>query len=78
MSAPEHLPALFAALLQEMPAQDYHIRLPKGSGLFAAAGVPSLSAPEPAFCGMLRPLDGASLEQIHVGDQKPYLGLGKD
>lgn len=26
MSAPEHLPALFAALLQEMPAQDYRIR----------------------------------------------------
>ena len=78
MSAPEHLPALFAALLQEMPVQDYHIRLPKGSGLFAAAGVPSLSAPEPAFCGMLRPLDGTSMEQIHVGDQRPYLGLGKD
>ena len=78
MSAPEHLPALFAALLQEMPVQDYHIRLPKGSSLFAAAGVPSLSAPEPAFCGMLRPLDGTSMEQIHVGDQRPYLGLGKD
>lgn len=78
MCTTEHLPKLFGAMLQEMPASNYRIRLPKGSGLLEMAGLSSLSAPEPVFCGMLRPLDGASMDQLQVGEKKPYLGLGKD
>lgn len=78
MGAPENMPALFAALLREAPARSYRIRLPRGSGLLEAAGVARLSAPEASFCGMLRPLGGASLEQLHTEEKKPYLGLGKD
>lgn len=78
MGEPADMPGLFAALLREAPAREYRIRLPKNSGLLEAAGVPALSAPEPAYCGMLRPLGGASLEQLYIGEQKPYLGLGKD
>ena len=78
MCTTEHLPKLFGAMLQAMPASNYRIRLPKGSGLLEMAGLSSLSAPEPVFCGMLRPLDGASMDQLQVGEKKPYLGLGKD
>lgn len=63
------LPALAAALLREMPAGRYRLRLPAGCGPFPGEG-------ETARFGMIKPLGGAL-----PGDAQPhfpYLGLAMD
>ena len=61
--------ALVGAILWEAPARSYRFRLPAGSGLFPESG-------ETARFGMLKPIGGASLEDLRPRD--PYLGLAMD
>ncbi len=62
-------PSLAAALLREMPAETYRLRLPAGCGPFPGEG-------EPARFGMIKPLGGFSVRDAEPFF--PYLGLAMD
>lgn len=72
------LPNVLAGILREMPARLYRLRLPKNNGLLERFAKEPLPLPSSVACGMIKPLGGASLEQLHAGQNAPYLGLGKD
>lgn len=78
MSSGNSLPNVLAGILKEMPAPLYRLRLPKNSGLLKRFAREPLPLPSSTACGMIKPLGGVSLEQLNVGQNAPYLGLGKD
>lgn len=69
MAAPGGLPGLAAAMLKEIPAEEYRFRLPAGCGLFPGEG-------EVLRSGMLRPIGGTPSGEAEA--EAPYLGLALD
>jgi GNAT superfamily N-acetyltransferase len=68
-AGPGAFPALFGVILREAPAGRYRFRLPVESGKLPESG-------QTVRFGMLKPLGGASLEDLQPKD--PYLGLAMD
>jgi len=67
----ESLPMLLAAVLRELPAKNYHFKLPAASDFWRDLG-------EVQRCGMIKCLKGATLPTHRALSEMPYLGLTLD